>query len=983
MMKKSIFLSFFFLVLLLLLTGVWNGVFSQSRKINFPLLKIISQPEKQNDLVHLAVVGETEKIKVAVRSYGGTFKYGFSVSGYLSPDGKNKEASFISIHAKDIKAFSKNDFVERIEFSGGKASVLNDSVKINMNVLPVHEGIQPLLEEYSGSGVLLGIIDAGIGLDHPDFLDASGRTRVVSVWDQTVDTSSQYFDLLRVPLPYGYGQVWDSADINGGYHHHNEQSGFYGHGSHVAGIAGGDGSSDSIPVYTGMAPDANLIVVSSDFEANDWLQTVADAVDYIFNKADEMNKPCVINISAGVYSGSHDGLDLAAQYINNLVAFNSGRAVVCAAGNAGQYSLFHLRTTIASDTKFTWFKKNPGFIVPGYSPGGGVYFELFADTADFNNVSFSFGADKTSPAYELRGTSDAYNIKNLFNGVYTLDQNGIFSDTLKNSAGQRIAKIYFGAEIINNGGTYALYVLLSPDSSQYNYRFSSSGTGKFDVWSSEWMGYSDMVYDSLPSFSAFPDIANYSTPDDKQSIVSSFTCSPNVITVGNYTNRYSYVSFFGNEVFSGSLPGTLFPTSSKGPTRDGRTKPDIAGPGGFVLSAANLPQLAIMQSIGSDQLGPGGMHREFSGTSMSSPAVAGLAALYFQKCPNAGISDLYYAITLNARTDSSTGTVPNNSWGYGKADAFATLISSNFSVGLTNPDSIACPGPVKLTVDSTFSFYQWNNGASGKSTTVNQSGNYFATVTSQKGCKGRSDTVAVYINDSLFSPGIVVNGDPFFCEGDSVGLSYPDTFLAYQWTSGNITSGIFAGATGFYSVTATAANGCKFPSDSVLVWAKPNPPEPTVSQTADTLVSSPGNSYLWYLNGLILAGDTNQNLTVSQTGYYQAEVFHVNGCSAISDSLYVVKTGEDRLQGMGFRFKVFPNPGDGKFVLRFWDTEGDFFQDCQLKVCNFLGEIVFSDSFSLVKKEHRINLSHLPPGFYFISLTDKKGVCFSEKIAIQ
>lgn len=968
-MKKTypaIILRFlFFSFLLSGATG--NRVFSQHNKINFPLRLLLNQPEKQNQAVHLAVKGDAEKIKSALREYEGVFKYSFNPPAVNAKEGTGREISFITLPAKNIDAFSRNDFVEKIEFYGGKPVALNDTLKINMNAIPVHEGLQPLLQSYDGTGVLIGVIDLGIELDHPDFKDSLGRTRVVSLWDQTLDTSSLFFDPLRVPLPYGYGQVWDSSDINGGFHHHTEQS--YGHGSHVAGIAAGNGKADSVPLFSGMAPNANLIIVSSDFDANDWLQTVADAVDFIFDKAEAMNKPCVINISAGTYSGSHDGKDFAAQYINNLVAAMSGRAVVCAAGNGGTAPLFHLRTSIASDSKFTWFKKNDSLIDTIYAPDGAVYFEVFSDTADFNNVLFSFGADKTSP-YELRGTSNFFNIKNLFDSTYTPDTNGIFSDTLKNSMGQTIAKIYFAADLINNDETYALYVLLNPDSGQYNYRFTTSGTGMFDVWSAKWIGLSDMVYDSLPSFPVFPDIADYSVPDNKQTIVSSFTCAPNVITVGNYTNRQSYISYFGNEVFANNdtvpplvKPGTLFPTSSKGPTRDGRTKPDITAPGGPVLSAGKLPILNALKSNQNDQLAQGGMHFENSGTSMSSPAVAGLAALYFQKCPNAGINDFYYALTQNARTDSSTGAVPNNSWGYGKADAFETLTSSNFTVSLSNPDSIACPGAVVLTVNGSFPFYQWSNGVSGAGNTVYQSGNYYATVTNQKGCKGRTDTVKVFINDSLPSPTLVVTGDPFFCEGDSVQLSYPDTFLSYLWNNGAAANSIYAEETDFYRVTATANNGCRFTSDSVLVWAKPNPTGPAISQNGDTLSSTPANAYQWYLNGAALPGETNQDNTVSQSGYYQVEVFHINGCSAISDSAYVVKTGEEKLSVQSSGFRIYPNPGDGKFTIQIFNAQPSMYY---LEILSPIGKSVFQSEFSGLL--YKIDLSSFQPGIYPVIL---------------
>lgn len=953
-------------------------MFAQS-KINFPLHRVINDPEKQFKPIHLTVQGDVVKIKSSIRNYGGTFKYSFL------PSLKAEEVSFISLPAKNIAEFAKNDFVKRIEFYGAKPSMLNDTMKININVNAVHQGSAPLLQAYDGTGVLIGIIDAGIELEHPDFLDSLGRTRVLALWDQTLGSSFQFFDSSLIPQPYNYGQVWDSSDINAGNHHHVEQSDFYGHGSHVSGIAAGDGSSDSVPLFKGMAPNADLIVVASDFNSDDWLSTIADAVTFIFNIADSLNKPCVINISAGTYGGSHDGKDFVAQYINDLITTNPGKAkaVVCAAGNAGQGLFFHLRTDLVSNTKFTWFKENESLSIQGYAPDGGVYFEMYADTADFNDVTFSFSADKFTPFYELTGTSNSYNIKNLFNGIYTLDWNGIYSDSLKNSAGQKIADIYFGADLINNGTAYVLYVLLNPFAGQYYYRYTTSGTGNFDIWSQEFLGASNMVYDSLPSVSEFPGIVNYSGPDQNQTIVSSFSCAPNVITVGNYCNRFSYISYFDNEIFTGTQAGALSPSSSKGPTRDQRIKPDIAAPGSPVLSAGTLFNLAGLQNSNNDQLAQGGMHREFSGTSMSSPAVAGLSALYFQKFPDATVCDLFDALTQNAKADTVTGMVPNYSWGFGKADAFETLKSANVPVAISNPDSISCPGPVKLTLNSIFSFNQWSNGATGINNTVNQSGNYSAIVTHQKGCTEYTDTVAVFIDDSLPSPVISVSGDPFFCQGDSVQLSIPDTFELYLWNTGNISESMFANTTDFYSVSAIANSGCNYSSDSLLIWAKPKLPEPSIFQNGNILSSTPADTYLWYFNGIVFTNESNDSLQILQSGYYQVQVFHVNGCGTISDSLYVLLTGEDESGKIHPGFNIFPNPNEGTFSLEFTaPLLYNRLSKIELEISNVLGQRIYFDSDPGLISPVKIDLSNNPAGIYFLKIKGE-GILFFEKIILQ
>jgi hypothetical protein len=72
----------------------------------------------------------------------------------------------------------------------------------------------------------------------------------------------------------------------------------------------------------GVAPDADIIVVETDFGLPNWTLTIADACDYIFKVADSLGKPAVVNLSLGTYLGSHDGKDPAAEYIDQLFKIN-------------------------------------------------------------------------------------------------------------------------------------------------------------------------------------------------------------------------------------------------------------------------------------------------------------------------------------------------------------------------------------------------------------------------------------------------------------------------------------------------------------------------------------------------------------------------------------------------------------------------------------------------------------------------------------
>jgi len=156
----------------------------------------------------------------------------------------------------------------------------------------------------TGQGVIVGVVDTGIEVSHPNF-----EGRVLRVWDQTLNGGGV--------AEGGYGLELEgtmlelSRDTNG-------------HGSHVAGIAA---SADF--TYSGVAPGADLLIVKTDLMT----AHIADAVRYIFRVAGELGRPAVVNLSLGGHGDAHDGTDPLSQIVDG--ASGPGRVVCCAAGNEG------------------------------------------------------------------------------------------------------------------------------------------------------------------------------------------------------------------------------------------------------------------------------------------------------------------------------------------------------------------------------------------------------------------------------------------------------------------------------------------------------------------------------------------------------------------------------------------------------------------------------------------------------------------------
>jgi len=609
--------------------SLFIGNAQQPDKLNFALHQLIQA--ENLPAANVLVKGDIDQLKIFLTENGGTFQ---CAAGDIAS---------IKIPRNKISLMASQKFIQRIEASVGRYQVLNDTMRMKSHIDEVHQGLAPLTQSFDGSGIIMGLVDAGIDLLHPDFRDSLDNTRVMWLWDMTKP------DSVNTPQPYDYGQEWSNAEINAGTCTHTGQD-QYGHGSYVAGIATGNGR--AVGHFQGAAPGCEIVAVAFDFNAADTVSRMAHAVDYIFNKADQMGKPCVINISIGDYYGSHDGLDLQSQFISNLVDQQCGRIVVGGCGDIGTNYAYHLgNSPTAGDTTFSWITYNPQY--------AGCYFQIFSNFPDFSGVHFAVGADQVTPYYSFRGRTPFHTAATWGGGVHT--------ETLMNGA-NRIGIIQ-SVITIASPGVYSLEYLIQPDSIAYNWRFITTGTGHFDSWSFDW------EWQNLPDSTTFPDIVNYQTTDTNYTIVSGFQCLDNVITVGQYFNTDRHIDVNNTlQISPLDTSNAIAPNSGRGPTRDGRLKPEICAPGNHIISCGVLAFLPGMIANEPHKVAQGGYHITGGGTSASGPVVAGIGALFLQQNPTACWQDFKTALLNCATVDSYTfGPLPNNSWGYGKANAFSTL----------------------------------------------------------------------------------------------------------------------------------------------------------------------------------------------------------------------------------------------------------------------------------------------------------------------
>lgn len=186
-----------------------------------------------------------------------------------------------------------------------------------------------------GEGVLIAIIDSGIDYSHSDFRNEDGTTRILALWDQSIPgnppsgyttgtlyTREQINEALLLPFPERLNIV-PSVDLNG-------------HGTHVAGIAAGNGRASN-GLYRGVAPASQLLIVKLGTPIGDSFPSttqIMTALDYVIRYAISLNLPLAVNLSFGNNYGSHTGRSILETYINDVAS--QGRInIVIGTGNEG------------------------------------------------------------------------------------------------------------------------------------------------------------------------------------------------------------------------------------------------------------------------------------------------------------------------------------------------------------------------------------------------------------------------------------------------------------------------------------------------------------------------------------------------------------------------------------------------------------------------------------------------------------------------
>ena len=561
----------------------------------------------------LTQTGDVPRVDVFIQTNGGTT---FSTPGIIV---KSAIGNIIiaSVPIARLEELAGESHIQSLHAPKVWAPTLDKSVNETIaDTVRTHYSVK-------GKDIIIGVIDTGIDWQHPDFRMASDatKTRIKFLWDLSDNTG---------PPPTGFGSSggteYDETQINAalaGPGTVNAQDPV-GHGTHVAGIAGG---------LNGMAPDADLIIVkatrpgSQSFTSTD----VVTALDYVDKKAAALGKPYVVNLSLGGQQGPHDGRSSEAIAIDELVgAGKTGKVAVVAAGNDGN-NLIHTSGILPLITAESVSRSLDSIGIAQI-----VSIEIFINATIPAAVSFSVAGPDT--VFESSGFGSALN---------ELDQS--------DGKVQIFTSLFAGTDI----QTTISITTKKPGKWTISLKGGrGSGTGEFDMW-------------------IFSNNAEWKDGEgDFSKLVGSPGSSIHAITVGAYASKASWTDADGNPHTAAAnrvavVPGNRATFSSPGPTRDGRRKPEISAPGQLIASTLSRDAASGGVSIfNSRNILPGNLTAIAQGTSQATPHVTGAVALLMEQAKRDSVvldaKIVRDALQTSARSDASTGTVPNDQWGFGK-----------------------------------------------------------------------------------------------------------------------------------------------------------------------------------------------------------------------------------------------------------------------------------------------------------------------------
>ena len=550
-----------------------------------------------------------------------------------------------TIPLSSIADLSQHPAISRIEASPS-ANITLDSVAKVVNVLPAYEAKSHM--PFTGKGVVMGLMDVGFDLTHPTFYNDQTLSsyRIKRFWDQLAPSTDES------TLPVGCEYVTQEEILTKAYATDGLTQN---HGSHTAGTAAGSGYDSP---FRGIAYESDICLVANAITADtiyidpkdyEKYTSATDALGfkYIFDYAESCNMPCVISFSEGYTPYLDEDDQLYSEFLENLIG--PGRILIASAGNVSLNSTYMEKKTgtEAAGAFLRAYEKN-------------AMYRILSDGAP--TLHFIRYAEDNTITHEQRLSLNVQ----WEEGKPLEDTLFIYNDTCAISIQRYTTSL-------TNGKTMYLMTMMA------NRKLHEMGKIALVVKGADCLAE---VYGSSSYL-----LKNYDTDNRWNAAqiarnILSPGCLNAPVCVGATTYRFKYTNAEGKEVGNsfGDKVGEWATFSSVGPSMNGLMKPEVVAPGNNVLASYSSyymeknpteTSVHVAYSTVNDRTYPWGSN---SGTSMSTPVVAGAVAIWLQANPLLTRNDIIEILQKTCRHPEEGLSYPNHKYGYGEIDIYSGLL---------------------------------------------------------------------------------------------------------------------------------------------------------------------------------------------------------------------------------------------------------------------------------------------------------------------
>jgi len=518
---------------------------------------------------------------------------------------------------------------------------LHPPLRAKLDVALPFVGVKPIggARDLDGRGTFVGIVDTGVDISHRAFRNEDGSTRIA--W--FLDYATAKRPGIELDEKYG-GRVYDRAEINaiinGMMTIANPPGDRDGHGTHVAGIAAGDGGSGKM--FFGLAPAAELIVVrASDAQGGVDEGKAVLGAEFVFDRAAAEGRPAVVNLSLGTQYGAHDGTSAFEEGLS-AAAKGRGRAVVVAASNEGHLPIH------------TSVRISPGdpYRIPIRMRGRDGKGAPYTDAQVFIWIN---ARDRGDLKVSVRRNGDPW-IAPVERG-HAVQSKPIDNVTLFVGNEDRRA--------LESEATSGAVVVLTGPLPIGDFELELEGDTAAEIW----LQGARQAIDG-------PGMPLFLRGGQIEGSIGVPASTYGVISVGSVDTRTSFVNRKRQRlVIDDAVIGTRSYFSSSGPAANGVMRPDFLAPGHYVIST-----LARSAALAEDEdLIVDSEYSVLSGTSMSAPFATGAIALLFQRDPTLTQEDVRALLQAGARRladDPIEGGAPRDyAMGAGILDVEGALLA--------------------------------------------------------------------------------------------------------------------------------------------------------------------------------------------------------------------------------------------------------------------------------------------------------------------